>query len=313
MEIVKLSHEQVVEFWRDGVTCVRQAYSPEWVKKITDFLDDILSRPSAVTGPRDPNAASQHDIYTWLTEDEVRDFIFYGPSAAIAQQVFASKRVSFYYDQIFVKNALSPEPTPWHHDATFWPIEGDQVASLWTSVDPVDAEGSALEFISGSHRWKENFRAIGADGTDYTDGQEGMHELPDINGDRSGFNIVSWSLEPGDALLFHKRTLHGARGNSSSARMRRAITTRWCGDDVTYDPGKGMGDSYKHSLKAGDPFCADIYPQVWPELIEDQIRRRMEGPVFPDPELLAKKTEQRKNVTRVDVKPDEAVLKKLNS
>ena len=45
---------------------------------------------------------------------------------------------------------LTPDPTPWHHDATFWPIEGERIASVWTSVDSVDAETSALEFIAGS-------------------------------------------------------------------------------------------------------------------------------------------------------------------
>ncbi len=305
--MVKLTKKQIDEFWRDGVICVRQAYSPDWVAKIEAFLDDIVSKPSPVRGPRDPNATQHDDIMSWLVEDSVRDFVLNGPGAAIAQQVFGSERVSFYYDQIFVKERLSPDPTPWHHDATFWPLAGDQVASLWTSLDPVDAESSALEFIAGSHRWEKDFRAIGVDGTDLTTGDEGVHDLPDIDGDRSGFKIVSWALEPGDALLFHKRTVHGARGNQSSSRRRRAIATRFCGDDVTYNPGRGF-DIYDHGLKAGDPFCASVYPQVWPSVIEEQIRPRMEGPIFPDPVIAAKEMEKMGKAERVEVKPDPAVM-----
>jgi ectoine hydroxylase-related dioxygenase (phytanoyl-CoA dioxygenase family) len=258
-------------------------------------------------GPRDPAANQHQDINCWLTHDGIRDLVLEGPGAAVAQQVFNSQRVSFYYDQIFVKEALSPAPTPWHHDATFWPLEGDQIASFWASVDAVSAETSALEFIAGSHRWKEDFRAIGLDGTDLTTGREGLHDLPDIEGDRSGYNIISWNLEPGDALMFHARTLHGARGNQSKHSKRRAIATRWCGDDVVYREGH-MFEFYDHGLKDGDPFCASIYPQVWPHVIDEQIRPRMEGPILPDPDIMAKNLADLSKMDRTEVRADPEVL-----
>jgi hypothetical protein len=128
------------------------------------------------------------------------------------------------------------------------------------------------------------FRAIGHDGTDYS--TQNLEELPDIEADRSKFNIVSWDLELGDALLFHALTIHGARGNNSKTTKRRAITTRWCGDDVTYQP-RGGGELYRHGLSPGDPFSSPIYSQVLPELIHAQVRQRLAGPIFPDPELKA--------------------------
>ncbi len=310
--MIKLTQEQIDAFWKDGVICIRQAYSPEWVEKIAAFLDDIVSKPSPTIGPRDPAATQHSDIYSWLVEDEVRDFVLHGPGAAIAQQVFDSKRVSFYYDQIFVKEKLSPDPTPWHHDCTFWPLEGEQVASLWTSVDRVDAASSALEFIAGSHRWKQNFRAIGVDGTDFTTGQEGFEDLPDIDGDRSNYDILSWEVEPGDAVLFHMRTVHGARGNTSKDQKRRAIATRFCGDDVLYRPG-GAINFYAHDLKDGDHFCTDLYPQVWPSLIEEQICRRMDGPILPDPSVMGETVQNLMALKRTEVKPDPAVMKILNN
>jgi ectoine hydroxylase-related dioxygenase (phytanoyl-CoA dioxygenase family) len=91
----------------------------------------------------------------------VGDFVLYGPSAHAAQQVFGSKKVTLFYDQIFIKEALTLDPTPWHHDVTFWPIEGEQIASVWTSVDSVDANSSALEFIAGSHRWNKLCKSVG--------------------------------------------------------------------------------------------------------------------------------------------------------
>ena len=40
-------------------------------------------------------------------------------------------------------------------------------------------------------------------------------------------------MEPGDALLFDFRTVHGARGNPAATR-RRALSLRWVGDDARY-------------------------------------------------------------------------------
>ncbi len=296
-----LTEAEFEAFWRDGVICVRGLYSPQWVAQLTEALDDICSKPSPLSvTPRQGKFHS--DLYTWLTNDIVRDFVLFGPSAKLAQQAFRSKRVNFYYDQIFVKEQLSPSPTPWHHDFTFWPLQGEQIASLWTSVDTVDAESSALEFIVGSHRWPKRFRAIGSDGTDFTTGHK-MDELPDINGDRSKFDIVSWEVEPGDALLFHALTLHGARGNRSTTTKRRAIATRWCGDDVTYI-SKGVPELYRYGLSEGDPLSGPFFPQILPQIRETEVAARLSGFLLPDPEKLPGVMEQLRKADRVAVQPD---------
>ena len=296
-----LTPDQIEAYRRDGVICVRQLYSPEWVERIRDFLDDIVNNPSPVFGPRG-DSSFQSDVTSWLTHDDVRDFVLFGPSAHIAKQAFGSQRVVFYSDQIFIKDKLSPLPTPWHHDLTFWPLAGDQIASLWTSVDPVDASSSALEFVAGSHLWPQRFRAIAIDGTDLTTGTK-MDEIPDIDADRSKFDILSWELEPGDALLFHGLTLHGSRGNHSRHTKRRAIATRWCGDDIVYSP-TSVAEIHRHDLKAGDPFCASIFPQILPEILEDQISLRMQGPIMPDPEMTADLFQRFGQLDKVEVRLD---------
>ena len=302
-----LTPQQIEDFQRDGVICVRQLYSPKWVERIRDILDTIMASPSAVLGPRGDSSFRQ-DLYAWLTNDDLRDFALFAPSAHIVQQAFGSQRVNFYSDQIFVKDKLSPLPTPWHHDFTFWPMAGDQIASLWTSVDPVDASSSALEFVAGSHRWPQRFRAIALDGSDLTTGTQ-MDELPDIDSDRSKFEILSWALEPGDALLFHGLTVHGARGNQSATSKRRAIATRWCGDDVVYQPCT-VPELYRHDLKAGDPFSSAIFPQVLPKIFEEQIGERMRGPILPDPQMMAATFQRLGQLDRVEVRLDAAVAVK---
>ncbi|HVF95410.1 MAG TPA: phytanoyl-CoA dioxygenase family protein [Sphingomonas sp.] len=296
-----LSDEQIDSFWRDGVVCVRQLYAPAWVERLTKALDEICAAPSPITGM--PREGSFHsDVFTWLTNDDVFDFVVNGPSAAVIQQALRSTRINYFYDQIFVKEQMSPNPTPWHHDFTFWPLAGDQIASIWTSVDAVDAESSALEFVAGSHRWPQRYRAIGADGMDFTTGTK-MDELPDINADRGKFDIVSWELEPGDALIFHALTLHGARGNRSRSTKRRAITTRWCGDDVTYHP-KGMPMPYQTGLRPGDRLSGRIFPRILPELVTEDLAERSRGPILPDPALMPALVARMMTADRVPVPED---------
>merc|ERR1719309_819214 len=44
------------------------------------------------------------------------------------------------------------------------------------------------------------------------------------------FEVLSWACEPGDCVVFHGMTVHGAKGNSSSSLHRRVLSTRWVGE-----------------------------------------------------------------------------------
>jgi ectoine hydroxylase-related dioxygenase (phytanoyl-CoA dioxygenase family) len=296
----RLTAEEVDDFHRDGVVVLRGYYSPEWVARLEAALDEARQRPA----PTAPGISEgfRSDFFLWHYDDAVRDFVLYGPSACAAQQVFGSKKVTFFYDQIFIKEALTPDPTPWHHDATFWPIEGEQIASVWTSVDSVDAETSALEFIAGSHRWNKLWKPIAPGG--YVVSGEKLERLPDIDAHRDEYDILSWAVEPGDALLFHARTVHGSRGNKSINTARRAITTRWCGDDVVFRPlSKQMPIPWQHGLQPGDPLGGSVFPQVLPELDREALAARLKGPVWPDPEMMKSAIDQLMQAERVDVGP----------
>lgn len=296
-----LTPDQLEAYRRDGVVCVRALYSPDCVAHLAKALDQIFQAGSFEFPGI--GATFKSDAFSWLTNDAIRDFVLNGPTACIAQQAMESKKVNFFYDQIFIKQALTPDPTPWHHDATFWPLEGNDIVSLWTSVDPVNAESSALEFVAGSHLWDKRWKPVGAGGVVVS--SEDLEYLPDINADREKYNIVSWDLEPGDALLFHARTVHGSRGNRSPNQARRAITTRWCGDDVVFRPIEGqMPIVWAHGLKPGEHLGGPIFPQILPTIDNTAIAARMDGPVLPVPELAMQAMMQLGNAERVPVKMD---------
>jgi len=299
-----ITPQEIEDYRRDGVVCLRGVYSPDWVDRLREALDAFYARASS--DGFGISKTFKFDAFTWMTDDAIRDFVLAAPSARIAQQVMGSKKINFFYDQIFIKAALTPDPTPWHHDATFWPLDGDQICSVWTSVDAVDANSSALEFIAGSHRWEKRWKPIGIGGVVVS--SEPLEALPDIDADRSRYEILSWALEPGDALLFQARTVHGSRGNRSATTGRRAIATRWCGDDVVYQPVSGQVPiPWAHGLQLGDELNGPVFPKILPELDEAAVAGRMRGPVHPDPKLQERVMSELMTAERVPVKLDEMV------
>ena len=168
-----------------------------------------------------------------------------------------------FYDHLMVKEPGATSPTPWHQDLNYWPAEGRQVCSLWLALDVVGRDNGGLEFVRASHlggrRYQPfDFRGAGAVETDE------FEPLPDVEARRGDFEILSWDLEPGDAVVFSALTLHAAAGNATTTRRRRALSTRWTGDDARFVRRKKMITLIRDpGLKPGDALDSDLFPVVW--------------------------------------------------
>ena len=63
--------------------------------------------------------------------------------------------------------------------------------------------------------------------------------VPDVARYRDSFDILSWDVEPGDALAFQGNMLHGAGGHPGHDRPRRAFAVLLGGPDLRYHAPKG--------------------------------------------------------------------------
>jgi ectoine hydroxylase-related dioxygenase (phytanoyl-CoA dioxygenase family) len=88
--------------------------------------------------------------------------------------------------------------------------------------------------------------------------------VPDIDAHPDNYDIAASSLEPGDAIVFDYRTLHGT-SDAVIKTMRRAFSTRWLGDDVTYckRPGETSPPYTDHDMSPGDKMREDWFPILW--------------------------------------------------
>ena len=195
----------------------------------------------------------------WMNDESFRDFVMKSPAAETAGLLMGSKTVRIFKDQLFVKEPGSAVPTPWHHDITYWSVEGNDVCSIWLPLDDVAADNGAVEYVRGSHRWNRLFtpNRLGVyQETEY-------EQVPDFDNLRHQFDIVSFDVEPGDCIIFNAKTVHGAPANRSN-RRRRAYSTRWVGDDATYCiRTTSSALTLPTTMVPGDPMEGPEFPVVW--------------------------------------------------
>ena len=96
-----------------------------------------------------------------------------------------------------------------------------------------------------------------------------LTELPDIQANRENYPIISWALEPGDAVFFHMLALHGAAGVSGTNR-RRVLSVRFIGDDIRHAPRRWKTSPHfpglEEQLPPGAPMDHPLFPVVWNSL-----------------------------------------------
>ena len=82
---------------------------------------------------------------------------------------------------------------------------------FWIALDDISKEG-CLECIAGSHLSNVIHKPKRFNGTDlYKNDQS--EEMPNIDLNIHKYKILSWDLEPGDAIAFNFKIIHGADGN----------------------------------------------------------------------------------------------------
>ena len=267
-----LSELDIQTFAKDGAIVLRNVITPEWLDRIADAIERDIADPApyghgyAATGG---SGRFHGNLRIWESDPVLAKFCLKSNFPELAAKLLGSDTVNLLYDQMFIKEPGTPNPTRWHNDQPYWPIRGRQVASFWISPDPVTQASGALEFIRGSHKWGKLFQPEKFGDTKGHDDYErnpDYVEIPDIDGARGDYDVVTWDLEPGDAYVFHALTVHGAGGNIRDDVRRRGYTVRYVGDDIRYDTRPGTNVHLRGAdFTDGQRLSAPRYPQVWPQ------------------------------------------------
>jgi len=266
------------DFSRDGAIVVRGLFKPDQLKRVRESFDYGVAHPSPVAGQAfkgtddehfndQSNPNNAHQYIAMIKELGLHDFV---------ASLWESQNVWFLGEELFVKSGGKCGRSPWHQDTSYMAANGDHLANIWVSFESLPRE-NVLEIVRGSHR------GIQYDGAAYIDPSDparplwgGSHfpRLPDIEADRrkdpASWDVISWALGLGDALVVHSGALHGGAPVTPACPTRHTLVLRFFGDKLFYRPLPTTKPDYPldireppgNSLTPGAPFRSSHFAQL---------------------------------------------------
>jgi ectoine hydroxylase-related dioxygenase (phytanoyl-CoA dioxygenase family) len=257
----EITEEEVHDFHRDGANIIKGVIADEWVELLAEGIEFANDHPDGMSAG--VGMGLRIDQFPAMHSPKLKQLMDESPIAEVVGSALNAP-VRFYMDQMFYKPSGMLAPSAWHQDTCYYNVDGHELVRAWVCVDPVPREAS-LEVIRGSHMWNVTYRPpVGMDPADDPEGATKLEEefasgktligpeayeqwtyfdsyfdpslppLPNIEANRSSFDILGWDYEPGDVVLFHGHIVHSARGGVDLGHPRRAHASLWAGPDVHY-------------------------------------------------------------------------------
>jgi ectoine hydroxylase-related dioxygenase (phytanoyl-CoA dioxygenase family) len=270
---------------------LKNVFTPEQLELISNGVEKNMASPSEYASE---NAVEEgegrffDDYCNWERINEFKRIVFDSKVGKIAALAMKSRTAQFFHDHVLVKEPFTKKLTPWHADMPYYFVDGTQTVSMWIPLEPVD-KNTTLKFIAGSHKWQKMIRPVSwADDTDFYDSTNNFNNVNinndteyepvppnnlmfDVTTNTHNYKLMSWSMDPGDVVLFHFKTAHGAKGNLNNKR-RRALSLRFVGDDVVFKtrPGKTSPPFPGHNMRDGQQLRLDWFPIIYDEEKEEK-------------------------------------------
>ena len=275
---MRVTEEMKRSLAEDGAIAVRSLFTAEQLRRVRECFDYGIEHPSPMAKRVYAGTSDEHfneygnpenvDQYLpMIKELGLDDFV---------ASLWDSENVWFLGEELFVKSGGRTGRSPWHQDTSYLPANGPHLLNIWISFERLPRK-NALEIVRGSHLGTQY------DGTSYTDpkdvtkpvwGDPNFPRLPDIEAERSAdpdsWDVVSWDLEPGDALVFHSGTLHGGAPVTPDCPARHTLVLRFFGDRLFYRPFPTSAPDFPHdirefddrSLTPGEPYRSPYFAQL---------------------------------------------------
>ncbi len=228
------------QYQRDGFVFLPKLLDQPSLDRVVQAYDWMLAHPDeshVKFYPKEDATFLQAAGYS-VNEPAFQVLLQETPVGQVCSELFANDDspgdVWYLGEQLFLKEGGAARRTPWHQDSSYLAFEGEKLAVVWITLDPLPKE-ACLEVIPGSHHGI-TYNGSMFDPKDDTAPlypNADMKRLPDIEAERDQWDIRSFAIEPGDVLIFHTACLHGGAATTPELR-RRTLSLRFFGDDVTW-------------------------------------------------------------------------------
>ena len=232
--------DEIQAYTDDGVVHLKGILPLTWLELIEGPLEETLADPlvtadlTALGEDLAANLGSEPlvDRYTsggrflsgvdhWWHHPMFAEFATTSPLPEIAGVLMRADYINLYEDSVLVKEPGTAEETAFHQDLGYFHLTGERICTTWVPLDRVDIDSGAVAYLRGSHRIGSTYRPnwfVSADPLPETRGDL----VPKIRPDDDHPDLVRFKVDPGDVVVHHAATLHGAGANRSLTRRRRA-------------------------------------------------------------------------------------------
>lgn len=263
-----ISDDAVSAFARDGVVVTRGLMTPSELELIAVGIGKVVAghSPESVSeGRPDDPGHTVEDVCRWAEIDELGKVALRSGVAKTAAELMDSATARFYHEHSLVKEAGGDEVSVWRQDQPYFNVHGRGITA-WIPIDPVPKVGSP-EFWAGSHLgpWRLQPEEVEQHSKIFPSGT--LAEIPDIDADRSHYDIRRWVLDPGDVLFFDFAIVHTAPGFVAEGR-RRVLSLRYLSNDARHAhrpwPTSPEFPGLQRELPEGAEFDHPYFPLAWP-------------------------------------------------
>lgn len=282
---ISVTQQDINCYQRDGAVLLKGVLNREQLALLEAGIEEAYASPGSRFS-RVSNADGEGETfveqYVSQRSPSLRALMDSGIVGEVAGRLMQAPSAQLILDQIFYKNSGLIVPTPWHQDTPFLRVRGQDMIRLWMPCDHSPPE-LTVQVVRGSHRWNIVYNAAGGETERVTKAQvlgeythDGMGDdhlppPPDVARYRDSFDILRWTVEPGDILAFQGNMLHGAEGLPHYSGKRRAFASMWGGPELRYHAPRGKafptpgrlseGKTIPHGARIGDH--EDGFPIGW--------------------------------------------------
>ncbi len=142
---------------------------------------------------------------------------------------------------LMLKPALHGSEHAFHQDSSYWPIDPPNLVTISIAIDKSTPDNGCIKIIPQSHK---------------SDLKEWGHIAKAPQSKSVTYNITNQTnplevpLDPGSALFFHSKLVHGS-GPNTSAFSRNTALYAYFNTNVRYVPPSGMPHSRSFPVIAG--------------------------------------------------------------
>ncbi|RTE09940.1 phytanoyl-CoA dioxygenase family protein [Paenibacillus whitsoniae] len=250
-----VTDEQIAFYHNQGFVQLDNVLTPAQIEELTYYLNDVMLDQAL------PDGGASDDFYrilnsrmnTWKDSAGMAKYSLSPYLADIALKLAQTDGIRFFHDQAFWKMPGDSKPTPWHQDATYFPMKEPDVLTMWIPLDDVDENNGCLSFVPNSHR-------VGKlTNVDFVNPIDIFELAREANPHTEMRQPVIVPLHKGSCTVHHGLTFHYAYANKTD-KPRRVLTIVYMSARATFNGRSNHELTRELGLQDGEPLQGRLFP-----------------------------------------------------